>query len=49
MKTVTVKSVNRMLHVAYSDKHSIVVDEPPDQGDDLAMSPYELLLASLGA
>ncbi|MEX2430591.1 MAG: hypothetical protein WD645_01575 [Dehalococcoidia bacterium] len=49
MKTVTVKSVGKMMHVASSDKHSIVVDEPSTNGgDDLGMNPYELLLSSLG-
>ncbi len=48
MKTVTVKSVQHMTHVAYGGKHSIVTDEPPESGDDLGMSAYELLLASLG-
>ncbi|MEX2599627.1 MAG: hypothetical protein WD533_08235 [Dehalococcoidia bacterium] len=49
MTAVTVKSVDRMMHVASSHKHSVVVDEPPEQGDDLGMEPYELLLSSLGA
>jgi uncharacterized OsmC-like protein len=48
MRTVTVRSVEKMMHVASSDKHSIVLDEPPESGDDLGMCPYELLLSSLG-
>ncbi len=49
MAAVTVKSVNRMTHVVSSDRHTIVVDEPAETGDDLGLDPYELLLASLGS
>lgn len=32
-----------------SEHHSLVADEPRPAGDDLGMSPYELLLGALGA
>ena len=31
------------------DRHSVIADEPVPLGDDLGASPYELLLAALGA
>ena len=30
-------------------RHTFLVDEPPDVGDDRGPNPYELLLAALGA
>jgi uncharacterized OsmC-like protein len=49
MAVVSVKSVSRMTHVVTSGKHTITADEPASVGDDLGMTPYELLLASLGS
>jgi putative redox protein len=41
---------NNFTSQVYTDKHSIVADEPASiGGDDLGASPYELLSASLGA
>ena len=48
MATVTVKSVDKMMHVASGHRHTVVVDQPRPSGDDLGMSSTELLLASLG-
>ncbi|NRA64943.1 MAG: OsmC family protein [Pseudobacteriovorax sp.] len=40
----------RYTHDILTQQHHIVADEPPSvSGDDLGMSPYELLMASLGA
>ena len=49
MTAVSVKSAGNMTHVVTSDRHTLIVDEPPPRGDDRGMDPYELLLASLGS
>lgn len=48
---VTVTNLNdRYTHQVETRTHVIVADEPADVGgDDRGMTPYELLLASLGA
>ena len=50
MGHVSVSSVgDRYETLIHSDRHSLTADEPPPAGDDLGLSPYELLLASLGS
>ena len=50
MATVFGRSVGeRYTTQIISDGHSVIADEPRPEGDDLGPSPYELLLAALGA
>ena len=50
MAHVSVTSVgDRYETLIRSERHSLTADEPAPAGDDLGPSPYELLLASLGA
>ena len=50
MASVSVRSIgDRHTTRIEADGHTIVADEPPPAGDDLGPSPYELLLAALGA
>mgnify|MGYP001348815198 CR=1 FL=1 len=49
-RPVFVKYQRNLLHEAKIDGHSIIFDEPKDVGgDDKGASPYEMMLASLGA
>jgi putative redox protein len=49
MTRMEVLHLERLQHEATSGTHSIILDEPADQGgDDRGMSPYEILLAALG-
>lgn len=50
MASVSVRSSgDRYTTRIEADGHTIVVDEPAPDGDDLGPSPYELLLGALGA
>jgi uncharacterized OsmC-like protein len=49
MTTLTVLHLDNYQHEATSRGHSIILDEPREQGgDDAGLSPYEVLLAALG-
>lgn len=49
MSKVTVLHVEHYQHEATARGHSVLLDEPVDQGgDDRGMNPYEHLLAALG-
>lgn len=50
-KHVTVQYVTdyKLMQLITSDNHSVICDEPPDDGDGLGPGPYELLLAALGS
>jgi len=50
MSTVTVKYQKNLRHEARINDHTVIFDEPKDVGgDNRGASPYEILLASLGA
>jgi putative redox protein len=50
MTTLQVLHVEKLQHEATSRGHSIIVDEPKELGGlDGGLSPYEVLLAALGA
>ena len=50
MAKVSVTYQKNLQHVAKIRNHSIILDEPKDVGgDDKGPSPYEIMLASLGA
>jgi len=50
MTRVEVFHLENLQHEATVDDHSVILDEPKELGgDDRGMSPYELLLAALGA
>lgn len=50
MATISVRSVGgRYSTRIEGEGHAFVADEPAPSGDDLGPSPYELLLAALGA
>lgn len=50
MANVLLRSVgDRYVTQVTTERHALVVDEPRPDGDDLGPSPYELLLAALGA
>ena len=48
MDTVNIKSLTRLQNLVTTERHAMVVDEPPEEGDGLGPNPYELLLAALG-
>lgn len=48
-QTVTVRSRDNYQTQVMSGKHQLVADEPPGVGDDLGMSPTQLLLGAIGA
>ena len=49
--TVVVKSVDRerLTQNISAGRHRLTADEPPGIGDDMGPTPYDLLLAALGA
>jgi putative redox protein len=50
MATVLLRSVgSRYTTQITSEHHALIADEPSPDGDDLGPTPYELLLAALGA
>jgi putative redox protein len=50
MTTLQVLHLDKLQHEATSRGHSIIVDEPKELGGlDEGLSPYEVLLAALGA
>ena len=47
---VTIKHLDRVKFAIHSRSHTILCDQPPDNGgEDSGMTPPELLLASLGS
>lgn len=48
MKTVKIEKFRNLQQVVTTENHALIVDEPPDAGDGLGPTPYEILLASLG-
>ena len=49
MDTVNIKSLNKLQNLVTTERHALVADEPPEEGDGLGPNPYELLLAALGS
>ena len=49
MAAVTVRSDERYQTQIVAGRHELIADEPVGVGDDAGPSPYELLLAALGA
>jgi putative redox protein len=50
MVLVKNRDQHKFTHDIYTSSHKIIADEPKSiKGDDLGMTPYELLLAALGA
>ena len=50
MATVLVRSVgSRYTTQVLTDHHAVIADEPQPDGDNLGPTPYDLLLAGLGA
>ena len=47
MRSITVKSAENMQQLVVTSGNEFFVDEPKPEGDGLAPSPYELLLASI--
>ncbi|MFQ5899000.1 MAG: OsmC family protein [Candidatus Methylomirabilia bacterium] len=49
-RPVTVTLLENLRHEVRVGRHTLVIDEPVEQGgDDSGPSPYELLLAALGS